>query len=226
MDLELCDNLAQLFKRLSSDPSCRAVVLSGNGKVFSAGVDLKRLLAEGDDYLERFLPALMSMFESAFRFPKPMVAAINGHAIAGGCILACTADYRLAVSRVKIGIPELRVGVPLPAAAIEIMRYAASPAAFQRMVKIGATFHGDECVALGLADELVDRQKIQEQAISKARELLSIHESVFAISKQQLRCHAIRRIEQSSAKYDADVVALWRSDNIKSIVRAYVEERL
>src|SRR5438045_2373124 len=75
--------------------SARALVVTGRGNIFCAGVDLFRALAEGPDYFRSFLPALREALEAIFFFRKPLVAAINGHAAAGGCILACAADRRL-----------------------------------------------------------------------------------------------------------------------------------
>ena len=70
-------------------------MLTGTGTVFSAGVDLRRLTEGGRDYVQAFLPLLGDAFFKTFTFPKPLIAAVNGHAIAGGCILACACDYRI-----------------------------------------------------------------------------------------------------------------------------------
>src|SRR4029077_2617237 len=91
----------------------RAVVLTGAGSAFSAGADLFRVLNEGDDYLRTSLAALTEAFGTLFQFPRPVIAAVNGHAIAGGAVLVCSSDHRIAASGDhKIGFAELRVGVP------------------------------------------------------------------------------------------------------------------
>ena len=77
------------------DPSVKAVILTGSGSSFSAGVDLFRVLKDGPEYGRRFLPVLDNFLRAALTLPKPMIAAINGHAIAGGCILAATCDHRI-----------------------------------------------------------------------------------------------------------------------------------
>ena len=97
LDIEFCEALAARFHTLRND-SERAVVLTGAGKMFSAGVDLKRLSAGGADYVRRFLPALHKLYEEVFFHPKPVVAAINGYAVAGGAVLACCADRRITSS--------------------------------------------------------------------------------------------------------------------------------
>ena len=98
----------------------KAVVLTGQGKIFSAGVDLKRLSEGGADYIRKFLPVLHKLYDTVFYHPKPVVAAINGHAIAGGCVLACCADRRImAREGGRIGVTESLVGVPFPALAFD-----------------------------------------------------------------------------------------------------------
>ena len=91
LDIELGDALSAEFKA-AADPTVRAVVLIGTGSAFSAGVDLYRVIKDGPEYGRRFLPVLDRMLRDALTFPKPVVAAVNGHAIAGGCILAACCD--------------------------------------------------------------------------------------------------------------------------------------
>src|SRR5213592_706704 len=116
MSLDFCEALTARFAALSS---ARAVVLTGTGTIFSAGVDLVRLLEGGAPYIRKFLPTLSTMLVTVFSHPAPVIAAINGHAIAGGCVLACAADRRvMAGNGGRIGVTELLVGVPFPPAAI------------------------------------------------------------------------------------------------------------
>ena len=93
LDIELCDAIAQCFEKLRSSEA-RAVVVTGQGRMFSAGVDLLQVSSGGPDYVRGFLPALHRLYDAVFFHPKPVVAAINGHAIAGGCVLVCCADRR------------------------------------------------------------------------------------------------------------------------------------
>jgi enoyl-CoA hydratase/carnithine racemase len=89
LDLELCRAIEQAMRDLDDvDGVVRAVVVTGTGRVFSAGVDLKRVVDGGAAYVAEFLPALSGAFRSVFDLGKPVVAAVNGHAIAGGCVLA------------------------------------------------------------------------------------------------------------------------------------------
>ena len=130
LDIEFCDALAAQFEALRGSDA-KAVVLTGQGRMFSAGVDLIRLSEGGAAYVRRFLPALHRLYDTVFFFPKPVVAAVNGHAIAGGCVLQACADRRIAArDGGRIGVTELLVGVPFPPLAFEIMRFATPPRYF------------------------------------------------------------------------------------------------
>src|SRR5258708_24895480 len=138
MSMEFCEALTARFAEISS---ARAVVMTASGRTFSAGVDLVRLLEGGAPYVGKFLPVLSNMFAAVFSHPAPVVAAINGHAIAGGCVLACAADKRLmARDGGRIGVTELLVGVPFPPAAMEIIRCAPPPPFFPHPIFSAPTY--------------------------------------------------------------------------------------
>lgn len=225
MDIEFCRELQERLECLAKD-SCRAVVLTSATRVFSAGVDLVRLLREESDYINPFLTALENCFQTLFEFPKPIVAAINGHAVAGGCVMAAACDYRVIAQRKKIGVPELRVGVPFPPIALEIMRFVASPQTFQSMVNIGATYRDDGALAAGLAERVCEPDKVIDTAIESANQLLTIPTGVFRINKQQVRMSALANVVQADQDYGEQIRQLWNSEEIRSMIQDYVDRRL
>src|SRR4051812_13759621 len=124
LDLEFCAALTTQLEDCERS-AAGAIVLTGTDRMFSAGVDLPRLVAGGAAYVREFLPALDRMLQALFSLATPVVAAINGHAIAGGCVMACAADYRIMAREPgRIGVTELLVGVPFPVVPLEIMRFA------------------------------------------------------------------------------------------------------
>src|SRR5690349_13241143 len=109
--------------------------MTGSGSSFSAGVDLFRIVNQGPGYGRQFLPVLDDFLRKTLTFPKPVIAAINGHAIAGGCILAAACDYRIMTDgQGRIGIPELAVGVPFPALPLQIMAARLADGALRDLV--------------------------------------------------------------------------------------------
>ena len=225
-DLELCQALTTSFGECAESPS-RAVVLSARGSIFSGGVDLRRLLDGGAAYVDSFLPALARTFEAAFAFPKPLVAAVTGHAIAGGCILACAADRRLmARGAGRIGVPELLVGVPFPTVALEIMRHAVALPQLTRLIYSGETLTADAAVERGLVDIAVAPDDLLEEAVAAAAAMAALPPAAFAMTKAQLREPALARIRHGKEHVDADINRMWAAPETLQAVRSYVERTL
>jgi enoyl-CoA hydratase len=211
----------------AASEAVKAVVLTGTGSIFSAGVDLYRVVNGGKAYLEIFLPALSLGLERLFTFSKPVVAAVNGHAIAGGCILACACDVRIgARGNGRIGVPELRVGVPFPAAALEVVRFAVGEQKLPRLVFGGATYSPDEALALGLLDRVVEPESLMDSAFSEARALSQLGARAFAFSKKQVRQQTVETIHRRSEQSDLDVLGMWSSPDTQAAIRTYLKATL
>src|SRR5215472_4279545 len=222
MSLDFCETLTERFAAVSP---ARAVVLTGTGAVFSAGVDLARLLEGGAPYIRKFLPALSTMLATVFSHPAPVVAAINGHAIAGGCVLACAADRRLmARDGGRIGVTELLVGVPFPPAAMEIMRCATAPQFFAEAILSGATYTPLEAVARGFIHEIIEPQTLLERAVAAATSLAALPPTAFALSKRQIHAPALECMQ--SPDLDAAIEQIWTAPKTLERVGDYVARTL
>jgi enoyl-CoA hydratase len=222
MDSTFCADLIYRLDDLRAS-SARALVITGQGNIFSAGVDLVRALEGGPDYFRRFLPPLRCAFEAIFFYPKPVVAAVNGHAIAGGCVLTCAADRRLmAQGPGRIGITELLVGVPFPVIALEIMRFAAAPQHFERIVYSGATFAPEPALGLGLVDEAVPAEALLDRAVAAAEALAALGPEAFALTKRQSRQPVKERLDKDGPQFDPAVDAIWCAPETAARIRDYV----
>jgi enoyl-CoA hydratase len=226
LDIEFCDALAARFNDLRKSDA-KAVVLTAKGKVFSAGVDLKRLSAGGAGYIRSFLPALHRLYEAVFFHPKPVVAAVNGHAIAGGCVLACCADRRLmARDSGRVGVTEILVGVPFPALAFEVVRFAVPPRYLSEFALSGATYATDEALRRGWVDEIVEAGELMDDAIAIARELSLLSPAAFAQTKLQIRQPATERLRASGKATDKAVTDIWAAPATLDFIRDYVARTL
>jgi len=225
LDVELCRAISEAVSEIAANPEVRAVVLTGTGSIFCAGVDMFRVLDGGPEYVDEFVPALDDTMKSLFQLQRPVVAAINGYAIAGGCVLAAACDYRImARGPGTIGVPELTVGMPFPLVAIEILRFATSEAHLQELVYRGATYRSDEAYALGLVDETTEPERLLDRAIEVARHVSSEPTTRFRITKRQLRRPALERMERFAAETDAAVLAAWKEPASIAAIREYVEQ--
>ncbi len=223
LDLELAAEIETIFDELSrSDAS--AVILTGTGRIFSAGVDLFRILDEGAPYTNRFLSVLDSMFRKVFEFPKPLVTAINGHAIAGGCLLAISGDSRLmADGSGRIGVPELLVGVPFPVYALEMLRLTLHGRTLEQFVYGGTTAQPDAARDAGLIDKVAPLEDLPGLAIEEAQRLAAIPAAAFRLAKNQLRGAASRAVASLDERFNAEITEIWTSETARSAIREYLD---
>ncbi|HEV2722145.1 MAG TPA: enoyl-CoA hydratase/isomerase family protein [Thermoanaerobaculia bacterium] len=213
MDIEL---LEALRRELTASGDARAIILTGRGSIFCAGVDLFRLVDGGADYVRRFFPLLRDTLRQLFAMPMPVVAAANGHAIAGGAILVYACDLRL-MSGGRIGTPELLVGVPFPTAALEIVRFAVPRVQF---ALTGRTLPPDEALAAGLIDEVVTPDALPARARELAAQLAAIPRQSFRLTKAQLRAPAIELMSRDAG--DARALAVWSDAATHAHIREYL----
>ena len=226
LDIEFCETLAARFQELRGSPA-KAVVITGQGRMFSAGVDLKRLSEGGADYIRKFLPALHRLYDTVFFHPKPVVAAINGHAIAGGAVLAACADRRImAKEGGRIGVTELLVGVPFPALAFEIVRFAVPPRYVPEFTLSGATYASDVALQKGWVDEVVEPAALMERAIAAAQSLAALSPPAFAQTKMQIRQAVSERMAASGEATDRAVTDIWTAPATLGFIRDYVARTL
>jgi enoyl-CoA hydratase len=155
MDPELLAEGIAVAERLEAAPP-RAVVLTGRDGFFSAGLDLKAVPTLGPDERERMMTAVNSLFRAWYGLPAAVVCAVNGHAIAGGMILALCGDYRVGGGTGRIGLTELSVGVPYPEMAMRVVRAELTPAVARRLVLGSELLDLATGVELGFLDEWAD----------------------------------------------------------------------
>jgi enoyl-CoA hydratase/carnithine racemase len=218
LDLEL---LRALIGAFATAPPEQPIVLTGAGRAFSAGVDLRRIIGGGQAYIADFLDALSASFLAVFDHPGPVVAAVNGAAIAGGCVLAAACDVRV-ISGGPIGLAELAVGVPFPTAAIEIMRGVLGPRT-QDIVLGARLLTPDDALTLGLVDEVIGADALLSRAVERAHALAALPAGVFAHTKRQLQRPARERIGNAAAD-DLEMSRLWASDAIRAAIAGYLAQ--
>ena len=219
LDTELCQALCGALDQAAD--RAQAVVLTGTGTVFSAGVDLHRVVAGRDEYLTGFLPELRRVFSSLATFELPMVAAVNGHAIAGGYILAAAADWILmAEGPGQAGVTGAAGRCPLPGdsagTAAHAYRRRPGPAAHHRRRHVP----GLPALARYLIDEAVAAGDLASRSLAVARRLAGLGPA-FRLTKRQLRLLPLARA-QELAVLDADVDAAWKAPATLDRIRSYL----
>ena len=198
--------LDRLSAQLDAVESTRAsaLVLTGEGTAFSAGLDLPEVAGMDRAALERFIRRFSEVMLRVFALPVPVVAAINGHAIAGGCVLAMQADVRLAAEGdYRIGLNEVAIGLGLPAVVLETLRCQVSPGSLGPVALEGRLLRPGEARELGLVEAVLPPAVLLEQARGRAAELAALPRPAFRDVKQALRgpvAAAVRRVEREDAR--------------------------
>ena len=224
LDIELMEALSAA---LDEALDARAVVLTGSGDIFSAGVDLPRLVEGGPDYARRFLPVLDEVFEKLFALPRPVVAALNGHAVAGGCMLALACDHRLMVQgKSRLGIPELRLSVPFPPSAIEVVQYAVGATDVEWLLFSGETLSADAALRSGIVDEVVPHDRLMGRALEVAGRYAGMRTENFSLVKRMLRSEAVDRIRRRRERFAAELEERWCDPGTHDELRTYVRDVL
>ena len=218
LDVETLNELSDAFDEAAGDGT-RAVILTGTDKVLSAGADLVKVLAGDDAYIDAGIDALTRNFRTLFEFPKPVVAAVNGHALAGGAVLTCGCDHRVMGKWAgSIGAIELTAGVPFPAWALELVRYAVKPEHFSEIIYFGQSYVPEVAIEKGLIDEVIADTLLMHRAVEVAHELMKVPETTFSITKRSMRA-ATSEAARSLMRFDDDVKAAWKSEEVRVAIK-------
>lgn len=201
------------------EASGRAVLLTGAGDAFCAGLDLKELASLDAAGMETYLRKLEALVETLYTYPGPTVALVNGHAIAGGCVLALCCDHQVAAAdpRIKIGLNELALGLRFPPVTLSVVRERV-PKRHLNQVLLGAGLHPPaKALELGLVDE------VSEDAGTVARErlaALAAHPpAAYVGTKAELRGATVDA-SQSEQKFVREILPTWTAPELKSRLAA------
>jgi enoyl-CoA hydratase len=193
---ELVDELSSA---LSSSEKARAVVLaSAIPGIFSAGWDLPFLIDRDRKAMEGFVSDYCDLVRQIFVFGPPVVVALNGHAIAGGLIVAMAADERLAAEgKGKFGLSEIILGVSVPQCLMEPFRHGLGARVMERMAATGENLTVERALAVGLVDRVVPADGLLEAAVERATILAGLAPAAYAAIKRRSRAAAIARFDQA-----------------------------
>ena len=206
--------LYDVFRVLETDESVRSVILTGAGKFFSFGFDIPEFLSYSKGEFERYLDAFSEFYRYLFRFPKPVVAALNGHTVAGGCMLAIACDHRLMVDeKAKIALNEIGFGSSVFAGSTAILVYCIGTKKAQEVLFSGRMYSPLEAQQIGLVDEVAPENLLDARALEVAREYACRDSTAFASIKDLLKEPVSEQIALREKGSIKKVVDIWYSEN-------------
>lgn len=197
--------MLEMFDRIENDDEIRAAVYTGGDpKFFSNGLDLEWIMSHADDEeaLMAYLNSLGKMTKRLCLFPKPMVAALNGHAFAGGILVASYFDFRfMREDKGWVCVPEIDLNMPLPPSMIAIMQAILPPKSFRDMYYTGRRYTGPEAVELGFVDAVYPADELVARSVEFAEELAKKKTATYAEYKLRIRAHIAHIIEEIDPKF-------------------------
>jgi enoyl-CoA hydratase len=222
MSRALLDGLLRLMDDVEAGDS-GAVVITGYETFFSAGLALPTLIDLDRPAMRDFIDHFGRTMLRVFRCVRPVVAAVNGHAVAGGCVLALMADVRLmADGPPKIGLPEVQLGIGLPSVVVEPLRLQVPAASLVPVALEGRMFAPAEAKALGLVHEVVAPGELVERAVARAGELAQVPPLAYAQVKRAMRRPALELVERVADDEREKWLDTWFSHEGKQRIRAAV----
>lgn len=222
---QLIGELFETFSSLKADDDIRAVVLTSTGSFFSFGLDVPGYFDYTREEFEKSFTRFTELYSLMFSFPKPVIAAVNGHAVGGGCILALGCDKRImARGKAKIGLNEITFGATVPFGSVQMLRSATGNKNASRILYSGGLYGAEEAESLGLVDSAVSLDVLAETAQSEARALGGKDPLAFASIKNMLRKPFIESIARAEMESISKFLDIWFSEEVTEL-RSKIEIR-
>jgi len=223
IDEPLVEALTRAAAEVARDGGVRGVLLaSGHPKLFCPGLDLVALAEYDRVSMERFMQAFAVAVWGLYGLPKPVVAAVGGAAVAGGCILALTADHRVLKRGAPIGLNEVKLGVPLPWSVTRLLRATVHPPALSRVALLGRNFTDADAVEVGLADELAEADGFEAACLARLEEYADKDPHALAATKAWLREGVLAEMMSRESALVESFLDAWFSGSTQERVRATV----
>ncbi len=207
------DELAQRLNSLAQDPDVRSVVLTGTGKFFTFGFDIPEFLSYPKEDFIRYLTKFTDLYRLIFMYPKPVIASLNGHTIAGGCMLAIACDYRIMVSgKARISLNEINFGSSLFAGSVDLLKMWLGQRPAEVAAYSGAMYGAEDALKIGLVDRVCSEAELERETDKAARELGEKDPAAFAGIKKLLRSQLADSIIARERQSILDFVEIWYSE--------------
>jgi enoyl-CoA hydratase/carnithine racemase len=226
LDLKLVGELEGILRRTRQDPHVHGLVLgSSSDKFFSIGFDIRQMFEFPRKDFEVFFNAFNGVCLSLYTYPKPTIAAITGHAVAGGCILVLCCDYRfIGDDRRLMGLNEIKLGVPVPYLADCVLRDIVGTRIAKEIIDTGEFYRPMESLQMGLVDKVFPTGEVKEHAVRKAKCIGSWPLGAFALIKQNRTEEVEKRFLISGEKKAQEFIDCWYSDETRKLLRDAVKK--
>ncbi|MFJ5779352.1 enoyl-CoA hydratase/isomerase family protein [Streptomyces sp. NPDC093094] len=224
LDIATQDRLKELAEEATRRDDVRAVVIYGGEKVFAAGADIKEMQAMDHTAMVLRARALQDAFTAVARIPKPVVAAVTGYALGGGCELALCADYRFCADNAKLGQPEILLGLIPGAGGTQRLSRLIGPSKAKDLIFTGRMVKADEALTLGLVDRVVPAADVYTEAHAWAARLAQGPALALRAAKESVDVGLESDIDTGLAVERNWFAGLFATPDRETGMRSFVEE--
>ena len=217
---ELLEELNKCLRNVSADENIFSLILTGTGEYFSSGLDLNSITNFNPDNIKKYFDLSSEVFFNLFSLPIPTVAAINGHAVAGGAVLAISCDYRIIYNNYKFGFTGINLGIPYPLIPLEIMKFAIPSYMISELLLQGKLIDSQTCFKKNIVHSLLSKKEdIIENSIDYISKNFKAPKKNYKFLKQNLQKPVLERIEKFKQKHDNLQFQLFNDDNLQKVLR-------
>ncbi len=217
---EVVEELTSCLEKLAADVSVAAVILTGKGKFFSFGFDIPHFMSYSREDFAGYLKSFSVLYTKVYLFPKPTIAALNGHAIAGGCMLANACDYRIMVEgKGKISLNEVTFGSSVFAGSVDILKALVGSRNAETILLGGSMYGAEQAEALGLIDRRTSEENLLTEAKRIARDYGRLDRKAFESIKMLLRYELVERYKEREAASISEFVDIWYSEETRNQIK-------
>ena len=224
LDVATQDRLKELAEEATRREDVRAVILYGGEKVFAAGADIKEMQNMDHTAMVLRARALQEAFTAVARIPKPVVAAVTGYALGGGCELALCADFRIAAENAKLGQPEILLGLIPGAGGTQRLARLVGPSKAKDLIFTGRMVKADEALTLGLVDRVVPADEVYAEAHAWAARLAQGPAIALRAAKESIDTGLETDLETGLAVERNWFAGLFATEDRERGMKSFVEE--
>ncbi len=222
LNFELMNEMLHALQTLERDEEILAIVLTGNEKAFAAGADIKEFAVRNS--AQMLLENPLEKWQHIEKFPKPLIAAVSGYALGGGCELILMCDVVIASETAKLGLPEVNIGVIPGAGGTQRLTHLIGKFKAMELILSGRTIDAQEALALGLVSKVVPVAEYLEDAKRVAREIASKSPVAVRAAKEAVLA-ALSALEQGLAFERKSFYLLFDTEDKKEGMQAFLEKR-
>jgi enoyl-CoA hydratase len=223
LNLEVRKLLAKHLSEIGEDSTTRAVVLTGNSKSFAAGADIKEMAEAGT--IEMLQRGVHKLWRAIAGCPKPVIAAVSGYALGGGCELAMTCDIIVAGESARFGQPEVNIGIIPGGGGTQRLTRAVGKYKAMKYILTGELFSAKEALDMGLISEMVPDPEVEGRAIDLARQIAALPPLAIQLAKEAVLAGMEAPLSSALALETKSIQILFSSQDQKEGMRAFIEKR-